>query len=239
MGYRVGRIVAPALIAGLLAACSQTTRVDESTSTESLAKSSKAVAIMRIGSASPNCQHVGVWLGVREGRGFKPTKPVAVIHAGSLTDVPVAEVELDPGEYHIVSYACGTGTKVDQVASYDRTTGLARSSHASFTVAAGEVVNVGSFEFHAQRVGTNAFGRPIRTTITINDWPLAELQRYQEKRPQIYAQMKTRLMTLTPRGAKEPDEDACEELRRLKADGKVQNVPATCSEPAAAAIAKR
>lgn len=238
MGYRVGRIVAWAGIGGLLAACSQTTRVDEDTSTDQLAKSGKAVAVMRLGMASPSCQHVGVWLGTREGQGYRPQKPVAVMFAGSLEEVPVAEVELQPGEYHVISYACGTGQKTSQVTNFDRTSGLARQSYASFTVAAGEVVNVGSFEFHASRVGLNAFGRPIRSTVSVTDWPLADLDRYKTKRPAIYAQMKTRLMTVTDRGAREADEGDCSQLRQLKADGKLQNLPAMCAEPAAAAAAK-
>jgi hypothetical protein len=226
-------------IAGLLGACSQTTRVGDETNAGQLAQSGKAVAVMRLGMASPHCQHVGVWLGVREGPGFRPTKPVAVIHATSLLDVPVAEVELDPGEYHVVSYACSTGAKVSQVATYDRTTGLTRTSHASFSIAAGEVVNVGSFEFHAARHGTNAFGRELKTTVTVTDWPLADLDKYKAKRPQIYAQMKTRLMSVTPRSGQDAGEDECGRIRKLVAEGKLQNLPTVCTAGAEAKTAAK
>ncbi len=219
-------VMAVAVIAGL-GGCSQTTRVGEATP-NGLTKSQKAVAVMRLGAASQTCQNVGVWLGVREGIGFRPVKPVAVINHRSLADVPVAEVELHPGEYHVISYACGTGSNVKQVAD-TAPGGLTRSSYASFTLAAGEIVNVGSFEFHASRVGTNAFGRPFRTTVKVTDWPLAELDRYKEKRPQIYAQMKTRLMTATSVGQEDPDDDECARFAQLKADGKVQNIPVACA----------
>jgi hypothetical protein len=215
------------IIGGTVTGCSQTTRVGETTSAGDLSKSQKAVAVMRLGAASQTCQNVGVWLGVREGNGFRPVKPVAVINHRSLSEVPVAEVELHPGEYHIISYACGNGSNVKQIAD-TAPGGLTRSSYASFSLSAGEIVNVGSFEFHAARVGLNAFGRPYRTTVTVKDWPLAEIDRYKEKRPQIYAQMKTRLMTPTPRGPEEPDEEDCARLGQLKAEGKVQNVPANC-----------
>jgi hypothetical protein len=214
-------------------ACSQTTRLSEETSTGDLAKSKKAVAVMRLGAASQTCQHVGVWLGTREGNGFRPVKPVAIINHRSLNEVPVAEVELHPGEYHVISYACGTGTGVKQIADTGGG-GLVRTSYASFTLGPGEIVNVGSFEFHAARTGTNAFGRPFKTTVTIADWPLAEIDRYKEKRPQIFAQMKTRLMTPTPRGS-EPGDDDCQRLAALKADGKIQNLPASCTVATAAA----
>ncbi len=240
MGYSVWRSALLVIAVAALAACSQTTRVGEDTSTDGLAKSGKGGAVMRLGMASQNCRHVGVWLAVREGLGFRPHTPVAVIHATSLDDVPIAEVELPPGEYHVVSYACGTGKNVKQVDSFDITTGLVRKSYASFSVAAGEVVNVGSFEYHASRSGLNAFGRQLRITVGVKDWPLDEIERYRKKRPQIYAQMRTRLMTVTP-GAGPPGEAECAEFRRLTADGKVQDVPEDCAEqaPAKAASKKR
>lgn len=220
------------LVAAGLAACSQTTRVGEDVEPAHLAKVGKGVAVMRLGMASPNCQHVGVWLGTREGPGFRPQVPVSVIHAGSLADAPVAEVELSPGEYHVISYACGTGQKNSQVVNYDRITGLTRTSYASFSIAAGEVVNVGSFEFHASRVGLNTFGRPVRINVQVADWPLSDLERYKAKRPHVYAQMRTRLMTVSPRGGAEAGEDDCDRLRLLKAEGKIQNLPEMCSAPA-------
>ena len=223
------------LIASLLAACSQTTRVDSDTSTETLGKSNKAVAVIRLGLGGASCENVGVWLAVREGPGYRPHTPVAVINARSLADAPVAEVELPPGEYHIISFACGNASGVKQIESFDRTTGLVHTSYASFTVAAGEIVNVGTFNFHAARSGLNAFGRPFRTTITVTDWPLPELDRYKAKRPAIYGQMRTRLMTVTPRGPQDPDESDCERLLTLKTEGKIQNVPAVCTPPVVAA----
>lgn len=239
MGSRVLRIALPLSSLVVLGACSQTTRLGDEASAGQIASTGKAVAVMRLGQASPNCRHVGVWLGVREGPGFRPVKPVAVIHATSLDDVPVAEVELDPGEYHVLSYACGTGEKVSQVDSYDVTTGLTRGSHASFTIAAGEIVNVGSFEFHAHRSGQNAFGRPIKTTASVTDWPLSDLDRYKAKRPQIYARMKTRLMTVTPRSGREAGEEDCDRVRQLHAEGKLQNLPTVCAAGPAPKTAAR
>ena len=230
----VGAAVVGVLLTAALGACSQTTRVGEATSADALVKSGRGIAVMRLGAASPACDNVGVWLAVREGPGFRAHTPVSVINVRSLAEVPVAEVELPPGEYHVISFACGNQKGVKQIANTDNTSGLARTSYASFKLAAGEVVNVGTFDFHASRVGLNSFGRPFRTTITVTDWPLAELERYQAQRPHIYAQMRTRLMTVTPRGPQDPDEDDCERLAALKAEGKVQNLPSACGGPVAA-----
>jgi hypothetical protein len=236
-GKRNGRAAAWLGLVATLSACSQTTRVGDDTTTNGLAVSGKGVAVMRLGAASPSCQHVGVWLGVREGAGFRPHAPVAVMHAGSLASPPIAEVELPPGEYHVVSYACSTGTKTQQIASYDPTTGLVRTSYASFTIATGEVVNVGSFEYRAGRVGTNAFGRPYRVDVSVGDWPLGDIERYRAKRPQIFAQMKTRLMTVTHAAEGSNQSDDCARLTQLMAEGKVQNLPVACRLPAAGASA--
>lgn len=232
---RCGHALAAAAILG---ACSQTTRLGEDASPQKIASSGIGIAIMRLGVASPSCKHVGVWLGVPEGRGYRPHKPIAIINAGALDEIPVAEVELHPGEYHVISYACSTGSNAKQVANFDSTTGLARTSHASFSIAAGEVVNVGSFDFHAARIGTNAFGRPVKSTVSVTDWPLGDLERYNQKRPQLYAQMKTRLMTVTPGAASgESGQDGCAEARRLKLEGKLQNLPAACEGAPAPQIA--
>jgi hypothetical protein len=64
----------------------------------------------------------------------------------------------------------------------------------------------------------------------VTDWPLAELERYKAKRPHIYAQMKTRLMTVTPR-ARPPTSQECARLRALRAEGKVQQLPPECAGP--------
>lgn len=229
---------AAALLACALLGCSQSSRVGDSLDGPTLAKSNTAVAVMRLGVAGNACENVGVWLGVSEGRGYRLHTPVRVMNVRSLTDPPVAEVELPPGEYHIVSYACGTARGARQMASLDKVTGLVRTSYASFSVTAGEVVNVGKFHFHASRVGLNAFGRPFRVTVNVTDWPLEELELYKQRRPAIYAAMKTRLMRVTPRGPKDEDDD-CDTLLALKAEGKVQNVPEGCAVPAVAQTADR
>ena len=61
--------------------------------------------------------------------------------------------------------------------------------------------------------------------IEVTDWPLAELDRFKAKRPHIYAQMKTRLMTVTPQEPGPPRAQDCARLKALKAEGKVQQLP--------------
>ncbi|HJZ44942.1 MAG TPA: hypothetical protein VJ233_14570 [Hyphomicrobiaceae bacterium] len=238
---RLCLVAAAAMV--LAAGCTQTSRVDDSVSTGSLAETRKAVAVMRVGAASPDCIHVAVLLGVREGEGFRRRQGLTVMNVRSLTEPAVAEVELDPGEYHVLAYRCQTAKSIKTV---DDNAGgqLYRTSFASFTLQPGEIVNVGYLHLVAWRHGRNTFGRPVEMDIEVKDWPLAELDRFKAKRPHIYAQMKTRLMTVASAGQGSPTSQDCARLKALKAEGKVQQLPPECVAPAAskrapAAVAKQ
>src|SRR6185503_14218659 len=198
----------------LLAGCTQTSRVDDNLSTASLAETRKGVAVMRVGAASPTCVNVAVLLGVREGEGYRRHQGITVANVRSITEPAVAEVELDPGEYHVLAYRCqnagGTVKQVDDNAGPGGQ--LYRTSYASFTLQAGEIVNVGYLHLVAWRHGNNALGRPMEMEIEITDWPLAELDRFKAKRPHIYAQMTTRLMKAMPQEPGAPGPQECARL---------------------------
>ncbi len=217
------------LPAAALAACVQTTQVGHRSADE-LKASGKGIALMRVGAASPNCNHVGVLLGTREGDAFRRGQHMAVANVRSVADSPVAEVELDAGEHHVVAYSCVGDKGPAVVADKAAETGLYRTSYARFTVAAGEVVNVGFLSFGAARHGANAFGRPVRVDVSVTDWPLPDIERFKQKRPDLFAAMTTRLMTVTD----SPDEMAaktsadCAKAKQLKAAGKIANIPAGC-----------
>jgi hypothetical protein len=216
----------------LVAGCTQTSRVEGDLSTASLTQAKKAVAVMRVGAASPSCINVAVLLGVREGEGFRRHQGLTVMNVRSPTDPAVAEVELDPGEYHVLAYRCQTQRAIKTLADGDGSGQLYRESYASFRLEPGEVVNVGYLHVNASRVGRSSFGRPVEAYIDVSDWPLAELESYKAKRPHLYAQMKTRLMTVTPRGQPPPTSQDCARLKALKAEGKVQELPQECTRPA-------
>ena len=114
---------------------------------------------------------------------------------------------------------------------------LYRTSYASFTLRAGEIVNVGYLHLRAWRHGHNTFGRPVEMEIEVKDWPLAELDRFKAKRPHIYAQMTTRLMKVMAQEPAEPGAPECARLKALLAEGKVQQLPPAC-QPAATAARK-
>jgi hypothetical protein len=226
-----GRIAAMACM--LVAGCTQTSRVDDNLSTASLTEAKKAVAVMRVGAASPSCINVAVLLGVRDGEGFRRHQGITVANVRSLTEPAVAEVELDPGEYHVLAYRCQNAKRVTTLQDGDGGQ-LYRTSYASFTLLPGEIVNVGYLHVGASRVGRSSFGRPVEVDIDITDWPLAELDRFKARRPHIYAQMTTRLMKVTDRGPAVATSQDCARLKALQAEGKVQQLPPECARPATA-----
>lgn len=223
---RVRALTFLALLQTFLQACASTSRVDADITPAALAADKKAVAVMRIGAASPTCKHVAVLLATREGAAYRRHSVLQVANVTSLVEPAVAEAELPAGEYHVVGYSCHDGTKPHAVAQ-KADAGTYAKSYASFALKPGEIVNVGYLHFHAAHVNTNAFGRPVRTTVTVTDWPLADLDRFKQKRPAIYARMITRLMIVTA-PASEPGEGDCARLKALQAEGKIQGLPASC-----------
>ena len=229
-----------------IAACTQTSRVADDLSTAKLADAKKAVAVMRIGAASPTCHHVAVLLGVRLGKAYRREQVVIVANVRSLIDVAVAEVELAAGEYHVIGYSCqqekGQKTVTDKAGASLETGHLYGTSYTSFSVQSGEIVNVGYLHFGASHVGRSAFGRPLKLDISVSDWPLDELERFKQRRPTIYAQMVTRLMKITP-AAGVASSDDCEQYKSLLADGKIAALPFVCApaddKVAPVVIAKR
>lgn len=218
----------------VFSACVQTSRVDDATTTQSLNTSGSGVAVMRLGAASWACAHVSVLIGVRDGNGYRGVRGVRVANVRSVTDSAVAEVELPPGEYHFLAYRCmdqnGAGKAVGSLSDKPN---VYIGSFAKFTLAPGEIVNIGYLHYNASRTNRSMFGRPIRQEISVTDWPLEELDRFRKNRPQIYAQMKTRLMQIvTDAGASESD---CARLAALQREGKVATLPSECHSPKTAA----
>jgi len=182
---------------------------------------------MRIGAASPVCKHVAVLLATPEGRGYRRHSVLQVMNVQSLIEPPVAEAKLPTGTYHVAGYSCHDGRKPAVVAD-QADPGIYRTSFAHFSVQAGEILNVGYLHFHATRSGATAFGRPVSPAVTVSDWPLAELDRFKAKRPQLFAGMVTRLMTATDNAHDPTTPGDCERLAALRIQGKVQSLPPAC-----------
>jgi hypothetical protein len=112
--------------------------------------------------------------------------------------------------------------------------GLFRKSYANFAVQSGEVINVGFLRLVPLGATQAAFSRVILVGVVATDWPVSELDNFKQQRPALYAQMKTRLMTVpkvVPPTA-EQIKAKCAEMKKLQAEGKIQNLPSICTAPA-------
>src|SRR5262245_40558424 len=92
------------VLAVAMAGCSGTSRVGDDLTSASLSQSRRAVALIKLGAADPACNTLVAGIGVREGGSFRHLQAARIVRKAGET--AVAEVELGPGEYHVVSYSC-------------------------------------------------------------------------------------------------------------------------------------
>lgn len=223
-----------ALVACLgLCGCAQTSKVAETLDTGTLTRTHKAVALVKLGAPDPACRNVQVVVARREGAMFREVQTLRIAHLQG-PDAAIAEAEFDPGEYHVVAYACATPR--GQIAlSSRKEPGLFAASMASFSLAPGEIVNVGFLRLVPVAVTRQMVSRTVHWQATVADWPLTDLDRFKQQRPHLFAAMKTRLMTVTratPMTAEQKSE-ACARFKQLQTEGKVQSIPAECLPGAA------
>ncbi|MFZ1106546.1 MAG: hypothetical protein WAN86_27405 [Hyphomicrobiaceae bacterium] len=222
--------VAVMAFAALVSACGGTSRVGDELTATSLSQSRKAVALIKLGAADPMCSALQAGIGVRQGDHYKIVETARIQR--SAKDTLVAELELGAGEYHVVSYTCNRPRGAIHLAD-SLGGGVFRKSYASFSLAPGEILNVGYLQLVPMASTQVAYTRVLAVRLAVTDWPLAELERFKRQRPGLYGQMKTRLMTV-PRvdpPTMQQVQARCAELRRLQAEGKLQNLPPMCNLP--------
>jgi hypothetical protein len=224
-------------LAALTSACGGTSRVDDALTATSLSQSRKAVALIKLGAADPMCSVLQAGIGVREGSQYRIVE-TARIHR-SAKDTAVAELELGAGEYHVVSYICNRPGGAVQMADAAGG-GMFKTSFASFSLAPGEILNVGYLQLVPVASTQVAYGRIMAVRLVVTDWPLGELERFKQQRPHLYAGMRTRLMAVPKvEPIRQQIEAQCAQIRRLQAEGKVQNLPPMCITPGGAPPAHR
>jgi hypothetical protein len=217
--------------AALASACGGTSRVGDELTATQLNQARKAVALIKLGAADPLCTVLSAGIGVREGGDFRIIQTARIERTTGET--AVAELELGSGEYHVVSYSCtrrGGAVLLAEPAGG----GIYKKSYASFSLAPGEILNVGYLQLVPMGVTPiGATTRVLHVRLAVTDWPLSEIDRFKQQRPHLYAQMRTRLMTVhkvEPPTAQQV-QARCAEMKRLQAEGKLQNLPALCSAP--------
>ncbi len=226
-GRRLAFVACTLAVALSLSACSGGGKVDEQlANTAQLRDSKQAIALFRLANPDPSCLQLGVSIGQREGALYRPQQTLKLTQ---LQVTNVLEVLLAPGDYHVLGFACYRArSKLEMVEPEGN--GLLRRSYASFSVAAGEVVNLGQINLVRSARSKGVFNSFTDVEVQITDWPLAELDRFKSQRPKLFAEMRARLMTAAPKqNTPEAVTQKCSELQRLLAAGKIQGLPAECA----------
>ncbi len=175
------------LIAVVLCGC--VAKLSDATTSESLTAAAIWGVVWSRGLVSEPCGHSTIKLAHRNGDVYE--------HAAVLfqpAGLSVVHVELDPGEYHVVSWTCALGreTKILGQGAWD---GTYSKSLAHFEVRAGEIINLGAL---------NMIEIAPRTVyLAVSDLPAPIQEKFRQEFPQLAARMQTRLLevpmpTLSP-----------------------------------------
>lgn len=180
------------LIPLTLAACSMTTsRVSDGLSSGDLQQSNSGVVFLLMGVAGNSCPLARIGLGrAQKGGGYRQSK-ILLVRNNWWDKGGVPQVVLPAGTYHIVSWVCEQGRYVRSIGRKQKNSlswaSLYLQSYASFSVAAGEVVNAGYLRM--VNMGGLEYVR-----FDVKDLPPRAHAQLRKDRPRLYARMRTRLM---------------------------------------------
>jgi hypothetical protein len=230
------------LSAGLLiGGCGITSTVSDDVSLTSLTAASQAVAIITVSIDGETCPLATIQLAKRSAAGYEATTSFSIntskfslsgLIAGSIPQVPLAA-----GEHHIVSYLCSaqsgnttyTTTIGQKQGAFFGIGGTYKKSLANFTLAAGEVVDIGYLRIIPVGVAQIV-------TFHIQDQPPSVMEQLQKTKPKLFAQMKTRLMNVvSPAMTDDQRKVYCEMMARMAStQAKPTALPTVCLAQASA-----
>ena len=159
-------------LAALTAGCAGTSRVDDQLTAGSLTQSRKAVAMIMLGAYDPMCTVLQAGIGVREGETYRIVQTARIQR--SVNETAVAELELGTGEYHVVSFTCNRPRGGISQLAESLGGGVFKKSYASFSLAPGEIINVGYLQLvpmASTQVSYNT--RVVAVRVAATDWPIS------------------------------------------------------------------
>ena len=209
----MGRGLIGAVVFALMCAgCAEKFNVSDELITGSLRDPGTAVAILTVSSDDDPCSVATLQLARKTAIGFEPTTSVEIDSQPASSNAVLA---LPVGEHHIVSYRCSHSQTTTTVGQKKGTFlgfgGSYPKSLASFTLAAGEIVNIGHLRILP-------VGLANIVTFTVQDQPEAVVEKLKTSKPKLFANMQTRLMTIMPPQVTEEQRQAyCRMITRIAA----------------------
>lgn len=103
-----GRWVAALLLSasGWLTACGSATRPIVEPSTQALTENKRSVAVVKFSMPDAPCRMHFLWIGARDADGHRLVRGLFAAGEPPPTTANAAEIELEPGEYHVLGGAC-------------------------------------------------------------------------------------------------------------------------------------
>jgi hypothetical protein len=198
-GIAMAREVIFAGVAGLalvLAGCAVTTSASDILNQGALEKSKTGVVILKAQILGHGCAGGTITIAKKQGAVYEPVRSLQTVAGPTIAANDVMSVELPPNEYHVVNVACSIqqGRALSSVSLGRREGGIVglggayKKSFATFRIAAGEIVNLGSL--------TVMSGVLASVHLSVTDLPIPSAQRFAIEKPNLAKQMVTRLMVV-------------------------------------------
>ncbi len=216
----------------VMAACG-TSRVSDELAPPALAAANTGVAVMMAGFHGVDCPSANLWLARKKNSSDYQIVQIVKMIKGPFDHMNVAQVELEAGEYHIVSWDCtetaGARTLISTLGSPEGGVfgfGVSfKKSLANFTIAPGEIINLGYLSiFHA--------GTANAVRLEVRDLPQGALEKFKQDRPRLSAQMRTRFMTVVNAPiSPEQMQALCAALAKITTNSEIPYpLPAGCAQ---------
>jgi hypothetical protein len=179
----------PGLVSALLAGCGATPNLSDELTATTLSANNQGIVLLSAAMQGLTCQGITVQLGRKSALGYDATTSfgidITMFSLRRLVSSNLPQISLPAGEHHVIGVTCQNGNSFTSVGKG----GL--RSYASFTLAPGEIVNLGSLTVIPLAMTNIA-------TFEVRDQPIEVMDKLKADKPKLFAQMKNRLMTITP-----------------------------------------
>jgi hypothetical protein len=176
-------------LAATLSGCGATPNLSDDLTSASLSTANQGIVLLSAAMEGRTCQSITVQLGKKSALAYETTTSfgidITVFSLRRLVSSNLPQISLPAGEHHVIGVTCQNGNSFTSIGK-----GSLRS-YASFTLAPGEILNLGSLT-------VIPVGLTNMATFQVRDQTVEVIDKVRADKPKLFAQMKTRLMIITP-----------------------------------------
>ncbi len=179
-----------------LGGCAITTSASDILTQGALETTKTGIAVIKAQILGHGCVGGTLTVAKKRGSGYEAVKTLQTVAGATAIANDVMSVELPPSEYHVVNVACShqSGRTITNISLGNREGGVLgfggefKRSFASFRIASGEVINLGSLTVMAGFLGS--------AHLSVTELPTASEARFRKEKPKLAKYMLTRLMVI-------------------------------------------